>query len=269
MMLADLQERFFEYQVNLLVDNGGQKQAPIIVEEAPNYRNLFGTIERVVDRFGRVVTNFTRIKAGSLLKANGGYLVFDILDALAEPFVWKELKRSLKRGSSEIEIYDPFAMFTISGLKPEAIPLNIKLVVVGQPLLYHLLYHYDDEFREIFRFKADFDTELGNDGNAGRMYGQLVEKLRQSEKFPPFDAGAVAMLVRASSRLAEHKAKLTAAFSRICDLIREAAFWAKDDGAAIVSGKPEKGEQRERLLPTAERPPEPPPDPRPPLPGRR
>lgn len=236
-ILADLQERFFEYQVNLLVDNGGQKQAPVIVEEAPNYRNLFGTIERVVDRFGRVVTNFTRIKAGSVLKANGGYLIFDLLDALAEPFVWKELKRTLKRGSAEIEIYDPFAMFTISGLKPELIPLNIKLVVVGQPLLYHLLYHYDDEFREIFRFKADFDTELGNDRDAGRLYGQLVEKLRQSENFPPFEAAAVAMLVRASSRLAEHKAKLTAVFSRICDLIREAAFWARDDGASIVGDR--------------------------------
>jgi ATP-dependent Lon protease len=235
--LADLQERFFEYQVNLLVDNGGQKQAPVILEGAPNYRNLFGTIERVVDRFGRVVTNFTRIKAGSLLKANGGYLVFDIFDALAEPFVWKELKRTLKRGSAEIEIYDPFALFTISGLKPEPIPLNIKLIVVGHPLLYHLLYHYDDEFREIFRFKADFDTELSGDADAGRMYGQLVEKLRQQEKFSPFDAGAVAMLVRASSRLAEHKAKLSAIFSRICDLIREAAFWAKEERAAIVSDR--------------------------------
>jgi ATP-dependent Lon protease len=233
-ILADLQERFFEYQVNLLVDNGSQKQAPVIVEGAPNYRNMFGTIERVVDRFGRVVTNFTRIKAGSLLKANGGYLVFDILDALAEPFVWKELKRTLKRGSAEIEIYDPFALFTISGLKPEPIPLKIKLVVVGHPLLYHLLYHYDDEFCEIFRFKADFDTELGSDVSAGRLYGQLVQKLGQTEKIPPFDAGAVSMLIRASSRLAEHKAKLTAVFSRICDLIREAAFWAQEDGALIV-----------------------------------
>lgn len=237
MNLADIQERFFEYQVNLLVDHGGQKQAPVIVEEAPNYRNLFGTIERVVDRFGRVVTNFTRIKAGSLLKANGGYLVFDLGDALAEPLVWKELKRTLKRGSAEIEIYDPFALFTVSGLKPEPIPLNIKFVVVGHPLLYYLLYRYDDEFREIFRFKADFDIELDWDQNAGRMYGELVEKLRRKERFPPFDAGAVAVLARASSRLAEHQSKLTAVFSRICDLIREAAFWAKEEAAVVVSDR--------------------------------
>jgi ATP-dependent Lon protease len=235
--LADIQERFYEYQVNLLVDNGGLKQAPVVIEAAPNYRNLFGTIERVVDRFGRVVTNFTRIKAGSLLKANGGYLVFDILDALAEPLVWRELKRTLKRGSAEIEIYDPFAIFTISGLKPEPIPLNIKLVVVGTPLLYHLLYRFDDEFREIFKFKADFDTEIAADANPGRIYGELVRKLTQQEKIPPFDAGGVAMLVRTSARLAEHKGKLTAQFSRLCDLIREAAFWAKEDRATIVGEK--------------------------------
>ncbi len=233
--LADVQERFYEYQVNLLVDNGSQKQAPVVVEAAPNYRNLFGTIERVVDRFGRVVTNFTRIKAGSLLKANGGYLVFDILDALAEPLVWTELKRTLKRGSAEIEIYDPFALFTISGMKPEPIPLNIKLVVVGSPLLYHLLYRFDDEFREIFKFKADFDTEIAADSHAPQIYGQLVRKLSEQENIPPFDAGGVAMLVRTSARLAEHKDKLTAQFSRLCDLIREAAFWAKEETATVVT----------------------------------
>jgi ATP-dependent Lon protease len=233
--LADLQERFFEYQVNLVVDNSQLKHAPVVVEAAPNYRNLFGTIERVVDRFGRVVTNFTRIKAGSLLQANGGYLVFDILDALAEPYVWKELKRTLKRGSSEIEIYDPFALFTISGLKPQPIPLNIKLVVVGSPLLYHLLYLHDDEFREIFRIKADFETQIAPDLQAGQLYGQLVRKLSDREGLRPFDAAAVAELVRSAARLAEYKDKLTAEFSRICDLAREADFWAAEDRSARVT----------------------------------
>jgi ATP-dependent Lon protease len=232
---VDLHERFFEYQVNLLVNNGGLNQAPVVVEAAPNYRNLFGTIERIVDRFGRVVTNFTRIKAGSLLRANGGYLVFDILDALAEPYVWIELKRTLKRGSAEIEIHDPFALFTVSGMKPEPIPLDIKLVVVGDPLIYHLLYHYDDEFREAFRCKADFDTQMTADAESGRIYGQLVEKLRQHEPLPPFDAGAVGMLIRASARMAEHRAKLTAVFSVVCHLFRESALWARDDKAAVVT----------------------------------
>lgn len=231
---SDLQERFFEYQVNLLVDNSQLKQAPIVIESAPNYRNLFGTVERVVDRYGRVVTNFTRIKAGSLLRANGGYLVFDILDALAEPFVWKELKRTLKRGSEEIEIYDPFAMFTVSGLKPEAIPLNVKLVVLGNPLVYHLLYLHDEEFREIFRVKADFDAEIVPEIVPAELYGRLIRKLSDDEQVRPFHLEAVRELARTGARLAEHRGKLTADFSRICDIIREASFWAGEAGAEIV-----------------------------------
>lgn len=234
-ILADVQERFYEYQVNLLVDRRNLGQAPVVIEAAPTYRNLFGTIERVVDRYGRVVTNFTRIKAGSLLQANGGYLVFDILDALAEPFVWKELKRALKRGSEEIEIYDPFALFTISGLKPEPIPLNIKLIVVGSPLMYHLLYLYDEEFREFFKLKADFDTEIATELEPGTLYGRLVRKLTETEKTAPFDAAGTAELVRASARLAGHREKITAEFSRVCDIIREATYWARQAGAACVS----------------------------------
>jgi len=233
--LADIQERFFEYQVNLLVDNDELKQAPLVIESAPNYRNLFGTVDRVVDRFGRVVTNFTRIKSGSLLRANGGYLVINLEDALTEPFVWKELKRSIRSGAAEIEVYDPFALFTISSLKPEPIPLNVKLVVLGHPLLYHLLYLYDDDFREMFKVKADFDTEIGLDSSAARVYGQLVRKLRDTEQIPPFDAPAVGELLRAGARMASDRRKLTAEFRRLVDLIREAAYWAGLDKATFVS----------------------------------
>lgn len=240
--LSDVQERFYEYQVNVVVDNGDLKQAPVIVEAAPNHRNLFGTVERVVDRYGRVVTNFTRIKSGSLLRASGGYLVFDLLDALAEPHVWTLLKRTLKRGSAEIEIHDPFGLFTVSGLKPEAIPLGIKLVVVGTPLLYQLLYRYDEDFRDLFKFKADFDNEIASSdesltGGAALVYGQLVRKLTLEERVPPFDAAAVGVLAAASARLAAHQQKLTAQFSRLCDIIREAAFWAGHDNAATVEAK--------------------------------
>jgi len=240
--LSDVQERFFEYQVNVVVDNGDLKQAPVIVEAAPNHRNLFGMVERVVDRYGRVATNFTRIKGGSLLRANGGYLVFDLLDALAEPHVWTSLKRTLKRGSAEIDIHDPFGLFTVSGLKPEAIPLGIKLVVIGTPLLYHLLYRHDEDFRDLFKFKADFDNEIASSdesltGGAALVYGQLVRKLTLEERVPPFNAAAVGVLAVASARLAAHQQKLTAQFSRLCDLIREAAFWAGHDGAAAVEAK--------------------------------
>lgn len=233
--LADIHERFFEYQINLLIDNSARREAPVVIESAPTFRNLFGTVDRVVDRFGRVVTNFTRIKAGSLLRANGGYLVIDLEDALTEPFVWKELKRTVRNGESTIEVYDPFAMFTISSLKPEPIPLNVKLVVIGHPLLYHLLYLYDDDFREMFKVKAEFDTELPLDSQAARVYGQLVRKLQAAEQTLAFDAGAVAELLRASARMAADRDKLSAEFRRVVDLIREATYWARCEQATVVS----------------------------------
>ena len=122
---------YLEYEVNVVVDNAKTKGAPILVESAPTYLNLFGTIERVVDRFGRVVTNFTRIKSGSFLRAHGGYLIFSLEDAITEPAVWKVLKRTLRSGRIEMETYEPFALFSASGLKPEPVKVNTKVIVVG------------------------------------------------------------------------------------------------------------------------------------------
>jgi len=232
---ADLQERFLEYQVNVVVDNKAETHAPVVFEPAPNYRNLFGTIERVVDRFGRVVTDFTRIKAGSLLRANGGYLILDLEDALQEPFVWKLLKRALKTGTSRIEVYDPFELFTTSALRPEAIPLDVKLVALGHPLLYYLLSLYDDDFRELFRVKAEFDTEIPLTTEAGRLYGRLVRKLSVAEGLPAFDAAAIAELLWLSARLVGDRRRLTGEFRLVIDLIREAAYWARSESAPVVS----------------------------------
>src|SRR5262249_47234161 len=135
---------FLEYEVNVVVDNDHTKGAPVLVESSPTYLNLFGTIERVVDRAGRLVTNFTRIKSGSLLRAHGGYLIFSLEEALTEPAVWKALKRTLKSGRIEMETYEPFALFATSGLKPEPVQIRVKVVVVASPFLYHLLYSLDD-----------------------------------------------------------------------------------------------------------------------------
>jgi predicted ATP-dependent protease len=148
---------FLEYEVNVVVDNAKTSGAPILVESAPTYMNLFGSIERVVDRFGRVVTNFTRIKSGSFLRAHGGYLIFGLEDALTEPAVWKVLKRTLRSGRIEMETYEPFGLFSASRLKPEPVNVNTKVIVLGSAFLYHLLYSWDDEFREIFKVRADFN----------------------------------------------------------------------------------------------------------------
>jgi hypothetical protein len=124
-------DRFVPYQVNLLVDNGGAAGAPVVVEDVPTYQNLFGAIERMVDQTGKLVTNFTRIKAGSVLRAAGGFLVFNLDDALTEPLVWKPLKRVLKSGRLEIESYNPFGFLSVSGMTPEPVAVDVRLLVTG------------------------------------------------------------------------------------------------------------------------------------------
>ncbi|MEQ9406982.1 MAG: ATP-binding protein [Fuerstiella sp.] len=244
---TDPEGRFLEYGVNLLVDNRDQQRAPVVVEGSPSYRNLFGTIERVVDRSGNVATNFTRIKSGSVLRANGGYLVLDLMEALAEPFVWQHLKRMLKSGALEMEVYDPFSIFSVSGLKPEAIPVNVRVVAVGEPLVYHLLFLHDEDFREIFRVKADFDDELDLNHEAGQLYGRLVSRLSRSEDVRAFAAGAVAVLVREGARLTSSQKKLSTVFSHLADVVREADYWAGRQRAAVVSAEHVELAVRERI----------------------
>lgn len=229
------QKPFLDYQVNVLVDNGGLQRPPVVVEAAPNYKNLFGTIDRIVDRYGRVTTNFNRIKAGSLLRANGGCLVFDLVDALSEPLVWKELKRTLKAGVIEIEVYDPFSMFTVSALTPEPIPLNVRLVVAGPSLVYHLLCLYDEDFSRLFRVKADFDVEIHREDDGGQLYGRFVRKLSDTEGTLPFTTGGVAELLRSGARLAGDRRKLSTEFTHVGDVVREADYWARKAHAARVT----------------------------------
>ena len=244
----DPEQRFLDYRVNVVVDNSQRKEPPIIVEDSPNYRNLFGAIERVVDRAGRVITNFTRIKAGSLLEANGGYLIVNLMDALIEPFVWKELKRALKSQSLEIQIQDPFSLFTVSALQPEPIPLSVRIVALGEPLIYHLLSLHDEDFREIFRVKADFDSEMDLGAETGQIYGQLVRQLSEKEELLAFDAEAVAELVRAGARLASDQTKVTSIFSHVADVAREASFWASRKGAKLVGPEDIRQAVQERVF---------------------
>ena len=221
--------------MNVLVDNSSSEGPPVIIESAPNFKNILGTIERAVDRFGRVQTNFTRIKAGSLLQANGGVLVFDLMDALSEPLVWRELKRTLKAGASEIDVYDPMSMFTVSGIKPEPIPLDVKLVVAGTSLAYYLLALYDEDFSLLFRVKADFDTEVDRDQEAGLLYGRFVRRLSDTEELRPFTADGVAALVRFGARLAGDRSKLSTLFKDVADLVRESEYWARRVGSEQVT----------------------------------
>jgi len=234
LVLPQPADTFAEYQVNVLVDNSETKGAPIIVEMTPNYRNLFGTIERVVDRSGVWKTDFTHIKAGSFLRANGGYLVFNALDGLVEPGVWPALKRTLKNQVMEVQTFDPFYFFATTALKPEPIECNTKIIMIGDTHLYHLLFNMDDDFKKIFKIKADFDSVTGKDEDKIRQYASFIRKACDEEKLRPFDRTGVAAVVEHGVRIAGRQKKLSTRFHLIADLLREANYWAGKDGSPVV-----------------------------------
>ena len=227
-------DQFTEYRVNVLVNNSDTKGAPIIVETAPNYRNLFGTMERIVDRSGIWRTDFNRIKAGSFLRANGGYLIVDALDALIEPGVWQTLKRTLKNGVVEMQTYDPFYLFATSALKPEPIKVAVKVIMVGDSMVYHLLYNYDEDFKKIFKVKADFDTVMDKNEEAINQYASLIHKICNEENLKHFDRSGVAAVVEYGVRLAGRQKKLSTRFHLMADVLREASYWASKDGSQYV-----------------------------------
>jgi len=230
-------DSFAEYQVNVLVDNSETKAPPVVVETTPNYRNLFGMIERVVDRSGIWKTDFLHIKAGSFLRANGGYLIFNALDALLEPWVWPALKRTLKNQVIEIQTYDPFYIFSTSALKPEPIECNVKVIMIGDSYMYHLLYNLDDDFKKIFKIKADFDSVMNKDTEKIQQYASFIRKICDEEKLKPFDQTGIGAVVEYGVRLAGRQKKLSTRFHLIADLLREANYWATKDGSNVVKEK--------------------------------
>ncbi len=237
LVLPPTVDSFNEYQVNVLVDNSETKGAPIIVETTPNYRNLFGTIERVVERTGIWKTDFLHIKAGSFLKANGGYLIFNALDALMEPWVWPALKRTLKNQVIEIQTYDPFYFFSTSALKPEPIECNTKVIMIGDTQVYYLLYNLDDDFKKIFKVKADFDSVMNKDDEKILQYASFIKKICDEDKLRPFDKTGIAAVIEYGVRITGRQKKLSTRFHLIADLLREANYWAEKDGSDQVTEK--------------------------------
>jgi len=230
-------DKFLEYRINVLVDNAEVGKAPLLVEESPTYRNLFGAIEKVVDETGKLVTNFTKIKSGAIMRASGGYLIFNLEDAITEPFVWKSLKRVLRSGQVEIESYQPLSFLQITGLVPEPVPVSTRLVVYGSRLLFHILRYWDPDFAEHFKVVADFDYETERDADGVLAYAQRIAHIAELEGLPPFDRDAVAEGVRFGSRQVEHKEKLSALLEQLDDLVREAGFFASEDGSDRVRGE--------------------------------
>lgn len=229
------EEKFSQYQVNVLVDNSATTRRPVVVETSPSYRNLFGTIERMVDRNGHWRTDFTRIKAGSLLLASGGFLVLQLYDLISEPGVWSALKRTLKNRLVDIQGYDPLYLFTVSALKPEPIPVSIRVVVIGDDYTYQILYNYDPDFRKIFKIKADFDSVMQKDSENLDSYTDFIRKIQLEENLLALDRTAVAAVIEHGVRAAGRQKKLSTRFSDIADVIRESSYWAESTGSRTVN----------------------------------
>ncbi len=229
-------DEHLEYDVNVVVDNSNQAGAPVVIEDSPIYINLFGSIERVVDRYGRLVTNFTRIKSGSLLKANGGYLIFNLEDAITEPAVWKTLKRILRSGSIKMETYEPFAIFSTSGLRPEPVNVQVKIIAVGSPYLYQLLYQHDDDFPEIFQLHADFRQSVELNEENIDAFAHMTAAFCRRENLPHLDRSGLGTLLQLAARWAQDREKMVISRTQTEDTLREAAYLARSADSQFITG---------------------------------
>ena len=229
-------ENFFKnYEVNLILDNSNNKNIPVITETSPSYSNLFGSIEKINDGSGVWQSDFTRIKVGSILRANGGFLVLNAVDAINEPGVWKTLKRVLLHGKLEIQDLSSLYQISSNSLKPEPIEINCKVIMIGSNYSYSVLSGYEDDFNKVFKIKSEFDYEMTRSESALMEYARIVKKMVSQEKLQEFDKSAIGKIVEYGARYAGDQNKLTTRFAYIADLAREANFWAKDVNNKIVT----------------------------------
>jgi len=232
------QEPTFErYEVNVLVDNKETEGAPVVFEANPTYNNLFGRIEHVMQYGGVAVTDFTMIRSGALHRANGGYLVIDAREVLINPFVWDALKRCIRTGDIRIEdVLEQYRFMTMVTLKPEAVAMQTKIIMIGTPWIYYLLFYMDPDYRKFFKVKAEFDSRLARTPEIMQDYALFVGTHCRCEKLLHFDRTGVARLLEYTSRMVEDQHKVSSQFMEISDFIREVSFWARKDGHTVVTG---------------------------------
>ena len=223
------------YQVNLLVDNSECRHAPVIFENNPTYANLFGQIE-YEGEFGILATDFSKIKAGSIHRANGGYLVLRVYDLLKNVYVWDTLKRVIKNKEIVVEnISRMIGLTNTETLQPQPIPLDIKVVLVGESFYYYLLHHYDQEFSKLFKIRADFDDEMQRSRRHINDYARLISSVCEDKGLKHFNPEAVASIVEYGSRMTDDQEKLSTSFNRLLELIYEAHCVAQYDRAELVT----------------------------------
>ncbi|TAN59836.1 MAG: Lon protease family protein, partial [Magnetospirillum sp.] len=226
--------RFRRYRVNVLVNNAAAIGAPVVLEAHPTQPNIIGRVEYIA-QFGALITDFNLIKAGALHRANGGYLVMDARKLLMNPFAWEDLKRALR--GREIRVESPgqsLGLMSTLSLEPEPIPLDLKVVLIGDHMLYYLLSHHDPEFGDLFKVSADFDWKMERSPANIMLLARSVATLIRKEELRPLDRAAVARIIEQASRDVGDSRKLSTHMSSLADLVREADYWAGRDAAEVV-----------------------------------
>ncbi len=223
------------YNVNVIIDHDGEQAAPVVYQDLPTYSNMVGRVEYRA-QMGTLVTDFMLIKSGDLHRANGGYLILDAMRVLTQPFAWDGLKRALRSREIRIEPLEKALGFmsTVS-LEPEPIPLDVKVVLIGERMLYYLLSRYDPEFSDLFKVAADFDERMDRDADSNVQFARLVGRIARQESLLDLDQGAVARLIEHSSRLAEDTEKLSIHMREIVDIMQEADFHARQGAQQLIS----------------------------------
>ena len=236
MMFQPAKPSFLRYQVNVLVDQKDLKGAPVIFETNPTYQNVFGQIEKRA-YMGTVTTDFTMIQAGSILKANGGYLIMEIESILMNPFVWEALKRTLQNKLLSIEDVASGLGFGTSSLRPEPIPMEIKVILLGSYHLFHLLQNYDSKFNKIFKVRADFDHEVIKNDDTIQKYARFIARVCKEEELLPLTPKGVAAIVEYGEKYISNKHKLSIRFGPVMGILIEADYWARKRNAKQVTDK--------------------------------
>ncbi|MBT3352160.1 MAG: AAA family ATPase [Nitrospinaceae bacterium] len=227
---------FRVYEVNVVVDNSALECAPVVYESNPNFNNLFGRIERRA-HFGTYTTDFTLVRAGSIVQASGGFLILNALDVLTNPGVWPALKRAIRTRCVRIEDLGETFGWSQGTIKPEPIPVNVKVLLMGSPMIYYLLLRQDEDFGKLFKVKADFSSVIKRTPASLRDFRAFVEFHRAEDGLLPFSDDAMARVLEASSRMVSDQSRLSAQFGELRELLLEADHWARQEEAQRVEAK--------------------------------
>lgn len=241
------EEPYRKYEVNLVIDNSSTLGAPVVVENNPTYHNLLGRTEKEA-QFGALTTDFTMIRGGTIHKANGGYLIIAVEDLLRNPFSYDGLKRDLRDEHMSIEEPEErYGFLSVKTLKPQPIPLSAKVILIGDPNIYQMMFSLDPDFRELFKVKAEFDTTMPRTDEKVQKYAAFVCALCEKEQLKHLDGTGLAKLVEYSSRIIEDQFKLSTQFSAIADIVREANFYASQEGSEFITGEQVKKAIEEKV----------------------